>query len=205
MKKTYLLIVAISFFLIIGACSNELTSSEIPISVVKGSVQLSSTFNEMFESATDIVEVSVLKHDGITVSDDVPFTDSIIEIKDVLKGNLNIGEQILVTELGGVYYPLLFGDKELGHSDKQVDIAFEGVRVIQPDEEYILFISKNPNMSNDSYYVHGINQGKYKIKDSKIEIADHHGQAKENNQYKFEFENVYELKEEIRKLNKSRK
>lgn len=169
--------------------------AKIPISTVKGAVDLSATFNEMYEIASDIVEVKVLEHDSVIVEHDTPFTNTFVEIKNVLKGDLNEKDVIMTTELGGVYYPLLFGDESLGKSKTPVEIAFEGIRVLQPGEKTILFISKNPNANSslDSYYVHGVNQGKYKINGNKFEINDH-------DHSKFKFDTVDKLKEEVKKL-----
>jgi hypothetical protein len=184
-----LLIVAMS------ACSQE---RQVPIQEVAASYAVYPTFEELYRSAADIVEVRIMKDQQTFVTADTPFTVSQAEVVEPLKGSLRAGDIIPVVETGGIYTPYLNGDEKQGKQQQQVEFAIEGVRVMKPGEAYILFIEPNEKSSVDNAYnILGIFQGKYKMVDGGIERGASIGKSEVN----FGFKSADELKKRVKQYN----
>lgn len=201
MKRNSIVALALSLILIVSGCSGNEASDEIPIMKSESSYAVYQSFEELMNNATDIVEVEVLMGQETFVENDVPSTISNVKILSVLKGDLSKSDIIPIVETGGVFYPELYGDKKYGKQKNPVELAVEGVRVMQPGDHQIIFLKPyEDGIFAGSYYILGLYQGKFKIEKEKVTRG---GPAFVNTK-DFKFESVNELKEEVEKAKKSK-
>lgn len=124
--------------------------------------------SELKEAAELIVVANVIHQETIVYAK-VPFTISRVKILSTIKGSLKEGEEIKVIETGGKYN--YTDDNSKKKKGEEVEVTFEGVRVMQPGENLILFMRmfSGPQM-DDGYVPLGVFQGKFKInKDNIVE------------------------------------
>ncbi len=101
MKQIKLLIFT-SLLVILTACS----SPEVAPEVVgfQGSYEYFQTVDDLFQEATDVLEVEVVEETRAFEVIDFPIRSFSVEVNDVHKGSLKKGDQIIVNEMGGIYY-----------------------------------------------------------------------------------------------------
>jgi hypothetical protein len=121
----------------IAAIDAEETYPESPVALEIIFTQL----DNMIAYADSIAEVEVTDSDVILL-DGFPQTHSTASVLTVMKGDMESGGVIEVVEEGGT--------TEQGE-------AIVGVPVMQPGEEYILFLLR----SNEQYYIAGAFQGRF--------------------------------------------
>ncbi len=92
------------------------------------------TFDELTNSASDIVEIVVLKGQETFVKHNRPSTVSRVRVLQVFKGDLAKNDIIPIVETGGVFYPELNGEEKNSKQQTPVELAVEGVRVMRPGD-----------------------------------------------------------------------
>jgi len=149
-SKIYIFVLAIMVVVFLGACSkdkgNELEETirrineEETYPEAPGELEIKyDNINDIISDADNIVKIKVLEQ-SIEMLDGYPQTNTIAEIDYVSKGNLNIGDEIVIVEEGGN------DGKVLG-----------GIPVLKDKSEYVLFLTEY----NDKYYIVGGFQGRF--------------------------------------------
>jgi hypothetical protein len=97
----------------------------------------------------------------VIVYEGLPFTVSEFHVTNNYKGDINKGDVIKVIETGGIYEPEL----EQGISIEKVEMRLNGVKVMDTEDDYILFLEafSGPQLANQGYIPLGAYQGKFKI------------------------------------------
>lgn len=113
------------------------------------------------------------------------------------KGELLPQNVVSISETGGVYNPHLYGDEAEDKQAETVELAMEGVRVMQPGERYMLFVKYNDLIKEENiHYTLGIYQGKYRINGDQVECGASLG-AEEK---RFTFDSLDSLRVAVQKL-----
>lgn len=119
------------------------------------------------QRASAIVEVNVINSETI-VYKDTPFTISTAMVIFKVKGIQKEGQEIKLIETGGKYK--LTGENPKEEKGKEVEFAFEGIRVMQPGDHLFLFVDEfvGPQIMG-AYIPLGVYQGKFMVEqDGKI-------------------------------------
>lgn len=145
------------------------SAEEQQVTEVRGELAESyQTVDALSQKAVVIVRAKVLASAPKTYGQ-VPFTVATVRIEQVLKGSLSVGQDIDLLQTGGIL-PLRTPRGTSSPSPVQPqEAAFEGIRVVQPLEEYILFLRPYVGpVTPSAYVVLGEYQGKFKIDGSGI-------------------------------------
>lgn len=152
LRRTLTVLLVFLFTISIGACTNhEVTSG----STAKMS-KIYKSIKELKDNAVEIVEVEVLENVKSIEYGKVPFTISKVKVISSLKGEQKSGDEIEILETGGI----------IGGNP----IYFDGVPVLQPGTNMVLFLYKYEGpVAENVYYPLGEYMGKFIIKDDKVE------------------------------------
>lgn len=163
-KRNLLSFILLLTFILVTACSNQENSNLIKVINVKGDfAEHYEKFDELVIDSEVIVEISVTATETV-VHGDLPFTLSTADIKQSLKGSYKTGDKIKVLETGGKFYPL---DKENNPSKEEHELIFEGIRVMNSSDTYIVFLEKYIGpITDDSFVIKGLYQGRFNVKDN---------------------------------------
>ncbi len=150
---------------LLAGCSKD----ESNIEIINGQFSISKQYHSLdhvVSEATEVVEVEVLEQHVIT-HHQMPFTLSNVKVLASHKGSTHRGDILQVIETGGVYEPKLDGtDTKDG---RKLELAFEGVRVMKPGENYFLALQQFHGPQTDNAYVAiGEIFGKFKLKSGQI-------------------------------------
>lgn len=170
LSKKFSLAIALVVVLTIGvityAFANNIKIGKVDnnVRLVKVEGELSDiyeTIDQLKQTATGIIEVNILETETI-VYGDVPFTISKAKVLSSLKGKISEGQEIKLIETGGKY--TLSGENPKEVKGEEVEIAFEGIRVMQPGEHLVLFVKEFVGPQIQGAFVPlGIYQGKFKV------------------------------------------
>lgn len=142
--------------------TEAVTTSNVQQISLEGDLQENfDSLDKLKQRASAIVEVDVLKTETI-VYDDMPFTISTAKVLSKVKGNVNEGQEIKLIETGGKYK--LTGENPKEAKGQEVELSFEGIRVMQPADHLFLFIDEfvGPQVTG-AYIPLGVYQGKFKV------------------------------------------
>lgn len=196
MRKGLLIPMCLAIVLFIMGCTKNDTETAQKVDF-QGSYKVYHNFEELYEEADVVAEVTILGQ-STEVLHDMPITTSTAEVNDVLKGKLTNKEIVSINELGGVYFPHLYGDESRPTAEQAYELTFNGVGTMKPDERHIVFLVLDDERNDGSYTVYAMYQGKFKIKGSKVD----RGIDEDEELQSFKFKSVDELKEKLRDMNK---
>lgn len=152
-SKIYILALIIMVATFMGACSKEqISKNDVSNETIKrindeetypetpGQLEIKyGNITNMISDADDIVKIKVLEQ-SIEMLDGYPQTNTTAEVEYVSKGNLNIGDKIMIVEEGGI------DGKVLG-----------GIPQLNDESDYVLLLTEY----NGKYYIVGAYQGRF--------------------------------------------
>jgi hypothetical protein len=114
-------------------------------------------FQELQNRASNIIQVTVIDNIETINYGEVTFTVSKAKVLSGFEGTLKVGDEIILLETGGMM-------------NNGQELKFNGIPVIKPGEELFLFVDKYVGpVTKDAYIPIGVYQGKFKVKDNKVE------------------------------------
>jgi len=128
--------------------------------------QLAANFETLAQLAAAAAHIVVVRVD---VSEsrpykDVPFTVATVSVLRSLKGEAVTGGQLTVVEMGGQFAGRSKVDP--GQRGTPVEVGFEGVPVMRPQQQYLLFLGGPAHVGpvlEGAYSVLGLVQGKMRV------------------------------------------
>ena len=148
------IVVLLFVFCAITGCSSDIAENDIKridkeetYPEAPGQLEVKySSISEIVGDATDIVKVSILEQ-TVEMLDGYPQTHTTVQVHETYKGDVSVGENLVVIEEGG-----------------QDNKVMGGIPQMSKNSNYILFLTEY----SGKYYICGAFQGRFIIRDNNV-------------------------------------